>query len=235
MNRHDQAALIALLALLAADDGDAGQGVLNRVATRATGAVVGMVDINTVLEEVDIDAVLAQVDINELLERVDIDRLLERIDVNELLDEVDIDRLVDRVDIKDLTERAGIPEIVRESTGELAGSAIDVLRRQVVALDAVVGTGAYRLTRRDPKERPIAPPDLETEIDVGRKGRGQITGHYAGPLSRLGAFVIDVAIVWAVFVLFTAGLAFVIDFFIRGDQSRPAELGWERDCLFLYR
>ena len=224
MTSPDHTRLLVLLALLAAEQADS--GVLNRVASRATGAVVGMVDFDAVLEEVDIDAVLARVDLNALLERVDIDRLLERVDVNELLDDIDMDRLMARLDVKDLAERAGIPDIVRESTGELAGSAIDVFRRQVVALDAVLGAGAFRLTGRDPADRPVSPPTLEAPAEVDEKGRGQITGHYAGSLSRLGAFLIDVAIVWVTWVLTTAGIVFIINLFLRVEGSGSATIGW---------
>ena len=223
MSSSERHRILALLALLAADPTDS--GVLSRVASRATGAVVGMVDIDALLEEVDIDALLARVDLNALLERVDIERLLERVDVNELLEQIDVDRVMARVDVKDLAERAGIPDIVRESTGALAGSAIDVFRRQVVALDAVVGAAAYRLTGRNPASRPVSPPMLDVPVEIGPKGRGQVDGHFAGPLSRLGAFLIDVAVIWIVWVLTTAGVAFIASLFFQVESSESATLG----------
>ena len=250
---HRGPTLVALLALLAAEEeGDQPDGVLARVASRATGAVADIVDpdaivervdvdalmsridIDALLSRVDLDAVLARVDLNAVLDRVDIDRLLARIDINELLDDVDIDRLmarvdvdaiVARVDVKEVAERAGIPEIVRESTGELAGSAIDVLRRQIVALDTIASNAAFRLTGRDPSARPVSPPNLEAGASLGPKGRGQVTGHYAGPLSRLGAFLIDVAVVWFTFVFTTAGVTFVVDVITRGESTRDFGLG----------
>jgi uncharacterized RDD family membrane protein YckC len=246
-------ALIALLALATKAAPEHGSdGVLGRVASRATAAVVDIVDPDAIIERVDVeallaridvdvlidrvdlDAVLARLDINDVLDRVDIGRLLDRIDINSLLDEVDIDRLmasvdvdaiVARVDVKEVAERAGIPDIVRESTGELAGSAVDVLRRQIVAIDMIASNAAYRVTRRDPATRPLSPPSLEVEADTGRKGRGLVTGHYAGPVSRLGAFLIDVAIVWFSFVLTIAGITFIVDVFSRGDTTRATKLG----------
>jgi uncharacterized RDD family membrane protein YckC len=228
-------------------------GVLGRVAARATGAVADIVDpdaiiervdvnavldrvdVNAVLDRIDVDRLLARVDMDAVLDRVDIDRLLERLDVNDLLEAVDVDRLlsrididaiVARVDVKELAERAGIPDIVSESTGQLAGSAIDVLRRQVVAVDAVAGAGAYRLAGRDPATRPVSPSGLVAGAGLGRKGRGQVTGHYAGPLSRLGAFLIDAAFVWFAFVLTAAGITFVADLVTRGEAERTPSLGW---------
>lgn len=248
----DRSSLAALVLLLAEDRTRRPDGVLGRVASRATGAVVDIVDpdaviervdveavleridVNALLDRVDIDRLLARTDVNALLDRVDIDRLLARIDVNELLDEVDVDRLLSRVDIdalvarvdvKEVADRAGIPDIVRESTGELAGSAVDVFRRQLVALDTIVGGGAYRLFGRDPATRPSSPPGLEAPVGLGRKGRGQVTGHYAGPLSRLGAFLIDVAIVWFGFVLTAAGISFIVDFITRDEGTPDLGLG----------
>jgi uncharacterized RDD family membrane protein YckC len=247
-------ALIALLALLAtkAAPEHGSDGVLGRVASRATAAVVDIVDPDAIIERVDVeallaridvdvlidrvdlDAVLARVDINDVLDRVDIGRLLDQIDINSLLDEVDIDRLMARidvdaivakVDVKEVAERAGIPDIVRESTGELAGSAVDVLRRQIVAIDAIASGTAYRLTGRDPATRPTSPSGLEEETGAGRKGRGQVTGHYAGPLSRLSAFLIDTAIVWFSFLLTIAGIAFIVDVFSRGETPPATDLG----------
>lgn len=219
---RDRARALALLWLLAIDERD---GVLNRVATRATGAVVGMVDVDAILDEVDINAVLERVDVNALLEQVDIDRLIERIDLDAILDQVDVDRLIDRIDVRGLAERAGIPDLVRESTGELAGSAVDVFRRQIVGLDAIVGSAAFRLTGRDPAERPVSPAGLATPSAPGRKGRGQVTGHYAGPLSRLTAFLVDAAFVWGAWLLFGAGVAFIAALFFRVERQPSAAIG----------
>ncbi len=205
-------------------------GLFSRVFSRATGVVVDAVDPDTIIENVDVNALMERVDVNALLdrvdpqtlldnidvnalmERVDVDALLDRVDVDALMSRVDIDALLDRVDVKELTDRAGIPDIVRESTGALAGSAMDVVRRQVVAVDQIIGRTTYRFIRRDPNTRPIAPPALEAGTGIDEQGRGQLTGHYAGSVSRLLAFLLDSVIVWAAFVGFVLGTAFVIDF-----------------------
>lgn len=220
--RSDRARTLALLLLLAADERD---GVLNRVATRATGAVVGMVDVNAVIDGIDVNELLARIDVNALLDQVDIDRLLARVDIDTLLDRVDVDRLMARVDVRALAERAEIPDLVRESTGELAGSALDVFRRQIVGLDAIVGSGAYRLTGSDPAERPASPPELATAAELGRKGRGRVTGHYAGPLSRLAAFVIDAIIVWGAWVVMGAGVAFIAALLLGAERTASNTVG----------
>lgn len=230
IERH--VALLVVAAAMARQDhgqhvGD--DGLVARFARRATGAMADVVepdafldkvDVNALLDRVDPDALLDRVDVNRLLDRVDVNELMDRVDVNRLLDRVDIDAFMDRVDVEDLVVRAGIPDIVRDSTGALAGSALDVFRRQLVALDTIVGRTAYRLRGRDPDARPDAPEALETVDDgtgVDEGGRGQITGHYAGPVTRALAFAADVAIVWIGFLLIGFGLAFVVELFSSVD------------------
>ncbi len=238
--------LLIAAAAMANGDGTRREGLFSRVASRATGAVVDIVDpekiveqidvnalmervdVNTLLERVDpqvlldhvdVDALMDRVDVDALLDRVDVDALMARVDVEALIDRVDVNALMDRVDVKALTDRAGIPEIVRESTGAMAGSAMDVVRRQIVALDQIIGRATYHLTGRDPQTRPVAPPSLQGNTALAKDGRGQVTGHYAGPVSRLAGFVVDAAIVWVSLLLFLFGLGFVLNFIFQVDLS----------------
>jgi uncharacterized RDD family membrane protein YckC len=206
---RDLALLLLVLAAASssADDEHRG-GVLSRVASRATGAVVDIIDPNELI---------GRIDVNAILERVDIEAFLERVDLNELLDSIDMDALMDRIDVKEIVERAGIPDIVRESTGELAGSLMDVFRRQLVALDTITGRFIYRLTTRDPASRPRAPDELDAGSGVDEDGRAQVSGHYAGPISRLLAFLVDLFFVWTGFVLGAVGVAFVLGLFLQVD------------------
>jgi uncharacterized RDD family membrane protein YckC len=199
---RDLALLLLIVATAAAADEsrDRASGMLKRVATKATGAVVDIVDLEAILERIDINAILEQVDIDALIARID------------------VEGIVDRVDVKELVERAGIPDIVRESTGALAGSALDVARRQIVALDSIVGRAIYRLVRRDPAERPQAPQQLESGATVER-GRGQVTGFYAGPVSRLLAFAADALVIWLLFALIALAATFLIELFLPVDLT----------------
>ena len=185
------------------------------MASRATGAVVDIIDPNELI---------GRIDLNAILERVDIEAFLERVDLNELLDSIDMDALLERIDVKEIVERAGIPDIVRESTGELAGSLFDVFRRQLVALDAITGRFIYRLTARDPASRPRAPDELDAGSGGDEDGRAQVSGHYAGPISRLLAFFVDLFFVWTGFVLGAVGVAFVLGIFLQADL----DASWRR-------
>ena len=167
------------------------------------------VDPDRLLDRVDPDRVLDRVDPNLLLDRVDPDRLLDRVDLNAAADRIDMDRIIDRVDVAAVIERAGVPEIVRESTGHMAGSALDVARRQVVALDQVLMRLSGRIVRRRPDDLKLGPARLLTDQATGSSGRGIVTGHYAGPLSRLLAFSLDVAIIFWSFTLLAAVIVFL--------------------------
>jgi uncharacterized RDD family membrane protein YckC len=159
------------------------------------------------LDRVDPNQLLDRVDPDRLLARVDTNQLIARTDLNAALNQVDFDEVLDRVDVKKVVERAGVPELVSQSTGHMAGSALDLVRRQLVAVDQIIMQITMKMVRRDPETLPAGPPDLVAEEDPSNVR--QITGHYAGPLSRLVAFMIDVAVVFGMFTLFSAGILFV--------------------------
>jgi uncharacterized RDD family membrane protein YckC len=244
-------ALLLLLVAAAADgqrDRKPRAGLVSRLAARATGKVTEIVDPDTVLSKVDVDALMERVDVNALLDRVDMNTLLDRIDVNALLDRIDVDRLLaradvdallERVDLEGAVRRSGIPDIVKESTGLLAESALDVVRRTLVALDVIVGNAFYRLTARKPQDRPAAPPKLESPPEESATGAGRVTGHYAGPVTRLVAFILDALILWLLFVLVGLGVKYIEDLFTTitppGSVARGViGLTIFGLCLFLY-
>jgi hypothetical protein len=145
------------------------KGRLGRLAGAVTGRVVETldpdtvidhVDVNKLLDRVDIDRLLDRVDVDRLIDQVDIDRLMDRVDVNRLLARVDVDALLQKVDLEAAVRRAGVPEIVAESTGQMAGSALDLARRQLVGLDVVLDRTLDRLLRRDPATQPLGPSRL---------------------------------------------------------------------------
>lgn len=123
-------------------------GLIGRVAGAVTGRMIEVVPAEAILDNVDLDAVLERVDPDRLLDRVDVNRLLDRVDVNRLLDRVDVDTLLSDVQIEELVRRAGVPAIVAEATGTIAGNTIDSIRRQLVGIDTLLTRGVDRLLRR---------------------------------------------------------------------------------------
>jgi hypothetical protein len=108
------------------------------------------IDIDRFLDHVDVNRLLDRVDVNRLIDRVDVNSLVDRVDPNRLLAQVDFDAILDNVDLEAAVRRAGVPEIVAESTGRVAGSALDVARRQIAGLDLVVDRLIDRLFGRGP-------------------------------------------------------------------------------------
>lgn len=163
--------------------------------------LLARIDVNALLDRVDVDRLLDHVDVNRLLDGVDVDRLLDGVDVNRLLDRVDVNRLVDRVDVQAVTKRANVGGIVAQSTGQVAGSTLDIARRQAVGLDTLIMGLVDRLLARDLATQPLGPPKLISQAVEARPesqpGRSQISGYYAGPLSRLLAYLIDSFLVFS--------------------------------------
>lgn len=188
-------------------------------------ALLDRVDVDALLDRVDVDALLDRVDVNRLLERVDVNQLLDRVDVNRLMERVDVDALTDRVDVQSLVDRAGIPEIVAESTGHLTGSALDFFRRPLVGLDEISYRAANRLVGRDPSGYPDGPGELVDWVEeTAGPGKQGMTGHYAGPLTRFLALVVDMLAVTTGLTALAASLVFVIRLFIP-DFAVPASSG----------
>lgn len=182
-------------------------GVVQRIDVDA---VIQRVDVNALLDEVDVNALLDRVDVNALLDRVDVDRLLDRADPDRLMERVDMNALMDRVDVRAVVARAGVAEIVQESTGQVAGSVVDAARRQIAAVDKIAGGVALRAVGKDPRTLPAGPASLMAGFTPDEKGRGMVSGHYAGPVSRFLAFLVDFAVVFGSYTLMASALTFFL-------------------------
>lgn len=191
------------------------QGLLGRAAGALTGKVVETIPPDVILDHIDVDALLERIDINRVLDRIDMDRLLAR---------VDMDALLRNVDVEGLVRRSGVPDIVAESTGRLAGGALDVARRQVVGLDTILVGVIATVLRRPVADAPAAPPALrpaEEEQDLQT-----VSGRYAGPLGRLLAFGIDAALIFALFTLGVAGLDKLLGIFFDTSLEGRGDTLW---------
>jgi uncharacterized RDD family membrane protein YckC len=189
------------------------------VARIDVAALLARVDPDDIVERTDLDALVDDVDVNRLLDRVDVDRLLDRVDPDRLLDRVDVDRLMARVDVEGLVQRAGVPDIVAESTGQMAGSALDLVRQQAVALDVILMRVLVAgLLRRDVASLPAGPSayvgDARGEVPAPQlqadPSSFEVSGHYAGPLSRIAAYAGDLALATSSFTAASAGVAYVL-------------------------
>jgi uncharacterized RDD family membrane protein YckC len=207
--------------------------VLDRVDVNA---LLARADVDALLRRADIDAVLDRVDVARLVDRIDVDQVVGRIDVAAVVDRVDIEATVDRLDLEALVRRAGIPQLIADSTGQVAGSALDLARRQLVGLDVGVGRVVQRLLRRDPDALPVGPSGLvadgRTHVeapapDASRvRARFEVSGFYAGPISRVLAFGGDVALATATFAGAAAILSWLLATLFGVSLPRDGGAGW---------
>ncbi|MGB8222356.1 MAG: RDD family protein [Polyangiales bacterium] len=206
----------------------------DKQSAKLINALLGRVDVDALVGQVELDELLTRIDVNELLDRVELDRLLDRVDVDRLLDRVDVDRLLDRVDVNRLLDRvdvqsiagrANVGDLVAQSTNQVAGSTLDVARRQAVGLDTLIMGLVDRLLGRNLAEQPLGPPALvSTEKEdrpVTASSRTKISGYYAGPVSRLLAYLIDSFLVFTGAGLISAVVVGSINLVL------SAELEWD--------
>jgi hypothetical protein len=123
--------------------------MLTRIVEQVVPTVIDSIDLNRVLGRVDINALLEDVDVDALVARIDLDALLARVDVEGIIDRVDIEGLLDDVDVAGIAKRADIGDLVAESTTSVAGSALDLGRRQIVGLDEILMRFVTRMLGRD--------------------------------------------------------------------------------------
>jgi uncharacterized RDD family membrane protein YckC len=177
-------------------------------------AVLARVDVDALLQRVDIQALLERVDIDELAARVDVQAVVDRVDVQAVVDRVDIDVVASRLDVAALAARAGIDDIVADATRGVSTRLLALARRQLVALDLIVDGIWARVARR---ARPVPP--------TGHSA----TGLVAGPVSRLLAYFVDIAVLSAGFALIAAILSYLVALF-SGDNFEVGTdsqgLGW---------
>jgi hypothetical protein len=147
---------------------DGASGIVGSVAKEVAPEVVGVIDIDGVVQAIDLQALLERVDLNSVLDRVDLDVLLARIDVQALVDRLDIDQIVGKldvnalladVDVDALVERTELGALIARSGAGVASKVLDSARSQGVGLDSFVHRWMSRILRRD-SSAPVGGPVL---------------------------------------------------------------------------
>jgi uncharacterized RDD family membrane protein YckC len=192
-------------------------GVIGRVAPVVMrqidmDAVVGQLDVNAIAAQLDLDALMARLDMDALVDRLDVNLVADKLDLDALMARLDMDALVDRLDVNLVAEnldldalmtRIDMAQLTAGATQDVAVSGLDLLRRQLVRADATVDGVVGRVIRRTAGERPETPTGLAdaaaVEIDTsdgdeaGDLRRRDVSGHYAGPVTRLLALAGDIS------------------------------------------
>jgi hypothetical protein len=136
---------------------------LDRLVPLMADAIMERIDINKiVLEKVDLNLI-----VNSALDSLDLTQLvIDRVDVNAIVAEADIDAVIDRVPIIPLAnyiiDEIDLPQIIRSSTGGIAGDAVKAVRVQSAGADQLVSRVADRVIFRRKRRNLDAPGDPES-------------------------------------------------------------------------
>ncbi len=174
--------------------------------------VLANVDLDALLDRLDLDAVLDRIDMDKMLGKVDLGQVLDRVDMDAVLTNVDLNALLERVDVAALAKRAGIDSIVSDATRGVMGRMLDLVRRQLVALDLVLIGGINKVFRRPDEQR--------------RMSSGTVTGELSGGISRLVAWVIDAFVIATAYGLLATAVVNLIDF-LTNTTVKTSGHGWE--------
>ena len=164
--------------------------VLDRVVPAAAQAIIGRIDLTTVvlsnvdlravvvraLDELDLtDVVLSRVDLRRIvvqaLDELDLTQVvLERVDLDAIVDAVELEPVIDRLPIVDLAdyviEQVDLPQIIRQSTGGVATDAVDAVRLTSYRADTRVARLIDRMLPRRARDLD-APGDPESLAGEG--------------------------------------------------------------------
>jgi uncharacterized RDD family membrane protein YckC len=165
-------------------------------------ALLARIDVDALLDRIDVDELLARIDVNKLTDRMDVQALVERLDVQSVVDKVDLDALLAGVDVAAIAQRAGIDQIVSDATRGVSTRVLAMARRQIVGLDLIV-SGIWAKVVHRPRPQPPA--------------GASATGTVAGPVSRLLAYFVDIAVLSLSFAAAAAMVSYLVQLFI-GDK-----------------
>ena len=179
-------------------------------------ALLERMDVNLLIDRVDISRILVKLDFNVivtlangLITQLDLNAVVKRLDIDEIAAQVDVNALLDRVDVDALVERTQLGAIVAQASAGVASEAVDVARSAGVGLDGFVHRWADRLMRRSSSTGPRWTGDARSRERLGRAVTTptdpdrdlSLQGTYAGIVSRLGGFAIDVFAIAGLFTL----------------------------------
>jgi len=95
-----------------------------------------------------VETVLDQIDMEALIDRIPIDHVIDKVDVDAIAAKIDIDAIIDRVSVEDIVAGVDMGSIVRDSTTGLASETVDAIRVQVMGVDLFVARIVDKVVRR---------------------------------------------------------------------------------------
>ena len=192
--------------------------------------IAARLDLDALLLRIDVDRIADRLDLDALLLRIDVDQIADRLDLDALLDRIDVDQIAGRLDLEALIERIDMAKITAGASQDVAISGLDLVRRQIVRADATVDGIVGRVLRRRTDSRPEAPGHLSgvaadvvaAEADPHELQRRDVSGHYAGPVTRALSVLADVSAVFALNTVLVALTTFFLGTILDVDPSQEA-------------
>lgn len=216
-------------------------------------AVAARVDLNALVDRLDVDAVATRLDLDALVDRMDVDAVAARLDVDALVDRIDVDAVAARLDMGALIERIDVAQLTAGASQDFALSGLDLARRQVIRADATVESFVDRTLRRRAGPRPDAPTWLAEAAAAGETDpvpvttettpspadlpprRQTVSGHFAGPVSRILTVALDLAGSFTVYGFLAAAATYLIGAFTPAtvELDAPAAVAAVTGTLWL--
>jgi uncharacterized RDD family membrane protein YckC len=217
----------------AAEDERRRRGIIGSVIGLVAPTVIDNIDLDDVIEAVDVNQIAARLDLDALIDRMDVDAIAARLDLDALIDRMDVDAIAARLDLNALIDRIDMTQLTAGASQEFAQSGLDLARRQVIRADATVEAFVDRTLRRPFVPRPDAPAWLRTTPplatadaapppDPDPAGRRNVSGHYAGPASRLLAAALDFAASFTVYGFLATAVAYFVGLVTAADTTPEA-------------
>ena len=107
-------------------------------------AIVARADLDAVIDRVDVDAIVARADLDAVLERVDVDAIMARADLQAVIDRVDVDAIVAKADLEAVLDRVDVDQVMSRADLDAVIARIDLIRLAEYVVEGIDLPGIIR-------------------------------------------------------------------------------------------
>lgn len=162
--------------------GEWSQAQLSRLSSVLVPVIMDSIDVDEVLAGVDSDRLARELGAS-IADQLDLNAILADVDVDEVLERIDVEALLERIDVEAIARRIRFGALMVESTGEAAGTAIGMARRQAAGTNEAIFRSMGRLLgRRD--EEGADDEDEDIDIDLEEVDSGNDESARQAPVER---------------------------------------------------
>ena len=110
----------------------------------ATDLVLRHVDLDTIIQNVQIDAIVARADLQAVIDRVDVDAIVARADLQAAIDRVDVDAIMARADLQAVIDRVDVDQVVSRADLDAVIARVDLIRLAEYVVEGIDLPGIIR-------------------------------------------------------------------------------------------